>query len=432
MSSSRGRSGTVIGPEPDHEYLNIPSARRLQLMTELGEALGNELVPAPFWACLQVCNLERLQTMINVARVDPLFITFFADRCHEIPRVWMQHTPQESPATSISTDDSCSRSQKRSSTGDDLPKPKKSRVSRAAEPREKARERDHKACALTGEIPIDVAHIYPNCLISSHNLDRIPNFWKALSAFWSPGQIRTWESKIFRDPQHPAKPFDHCFNLICLEKGIHGMWGDGFIAFRPLHYHDDMKKLDIQLFWQPNQGHELKDRIPITKKAISSSGLSRSSRLDGTPTRRIAIGNDAEFVKSGHIFTLSTHDPITHPLPSKEILDMQWHLTRVVSLSGAAGTADLNVDDDDDVPGSTTGSNNFQVQQWIDSLSDAYSTPTIPPHPRAPCPATSSTEENTDSERMDLSYPTSINPSPTKTREAITTQTEHFSIEPAE
>ena len=85
----------------------------------------------------------------------------------------------------------------------------------------------------------------------------------------------------------------------------------------------------------------------------------------------------------------------------------------------------FHVDDDDGVPGSTAGSNNFQVQRWVDSLSDAYLSPNMPP-------ATPSTEENTESEGMDLSYPTSINASPAKTREAITTQTEHFSIAPAE
>lgn len=431
-SSTRGRSGSVIGPEPDLEHLNIPSARRMQLITDLGEALGNDLVPSAFWAFLQVCNLERLQTMINVARVDPIFITFFADRCHEIPCWWMQRIPQKTPSTSNSMDDSGSRSQKRSSDGNDLPNPKRSRISRAEGPKDKARARDHKACALTGEIPIDVAHIYPNGLISSHNPDRISNFWKVLPAFWSPEQIRAWEAKIFRDPQHPLKPFDHCFNLICLNKDIHSMWNDGFLAFRPLGYHDEMRKLDIQVFWQPNQGHRLNDRIPITKKAISSGGLARTSRFDGVLTRRIAVGDEAEYVRSGHIFTLSTHDPIDHPLPSKELLEMQWHINRVVSLSGAAGTAEFEVDSDDDVPGSTAGSKGFQVQQWVDSFSDAYSSPNMPSHAPAPCPATSSTEGNTESEGMDVSYPTSVNPSPTKTREAVTAQTEPFSIAPAE
>lgn len=377
-SSTRGRSGTVIGLGPDLEHLNIPSARRLGLITELGEVLGDKLVPAAFWACLQVCNLERLQTMINVARVDPIFVTLLADRCHEIPLLWMQRNSQESPSTSTSTDNSRSLSQKRPSTGDDLPNSKRSRIYRAEGPRDKARARDHKVCTLTGQIPFDVAHIYPNCLISSHNPDRIQSFWKALPVFWSPEQIRAWEAKVFRDPQNPLKPLDHCFNLICLDNTIHAMWGDGFLAFRPLDYHDEMRKLDIQLFWQPNQGHKLKDKIPITKRPISSDGLARSSRSDGVLSSRIFTGDEGEFAKSGHIFTLKTHDPITHPLPSKELLEMQWHLSRVVSLSGAAGDADFEVDSDGDGAGSAAGSKDFRVEHWVDSLPDAYSTPNLP------------------------------------------------------
>ena len=90
----------------------------------------------------------------------------------------------------------------------------------------------------------------------------------------------------------------------------------------------------------------------------------------------------------------------------------------------------FHVDDDDGVPGSTAGSNNFQVQRWVDSLSDAYLSPNMHPH-MLRAPATSSTEENTESEGMDLSYFTSVNPSSTKTREAITTKTEYFKIAPA-
>lgn len=57
-----------------------------------------------------------------------------------------------------------------------------------------------------------------------------------------------WEVKIFHDLQNLLRPLYHCFNLICLEKG--DPWyvgGDGYLAFRPLNYHDGMQKLDIQI-----------------------------------------------------------------------------------------------------------------------------------------------------------------------------------------
>lgn len=60
-----------------------------------------------------------------------------------------------------------------------------------------AREQDRGHCVITGDKPIDTAHIYPNCLM--------------LSAFWPPEKIRRWQSEIFRDP---SKPTDACFNLL--------------------------------------------------------------------------------------------------------------------------------------------------------------------------------------------------------------------------
>lgn len=70
----------------------------------------------------------------------------------------------------------------RPSIGDDESDHRRRRTRRAGE-KLKARVRDHKVCTLTKQAPIDIAHICPNCLISSKNPDRIPNFWKALTAF---------------------------------------------------------------------------------------------------------------------------------------------------------------------------------------------------------------------------------------------------------
>lgn len=61
LTSRRSRSGTVIGPKPDLEHLNIPKTRRSEIIAEPGEVLGNESVPAAFWAFCQVCHLDRLR-----------------------------------------------------------------------------------------------------------------------------------------------------------------------------------------------------------------------------------------------------------------------------------------------------------------------------------------------------------------------------------
>lgn len=53
---------------------------------------------------------------------------------------------------------------------------------------------------------------------------------------------------------------------------------------------------------------------------------------------------------SGHRFTLHTDDPVNKPLPSRELLDMQWVLHRLTALTGSAEVYDPyhDCDDDDD------------------------------------------------------------------------------------
>jgi hypothetical protein len=54
-------------------------------------------------------------------------------------------------------------------------------------------------------------------------------------------------------------------------------------------------------------------------------------------------------IESGDIFTFTTDDPAIRPLPSWELLDMQWVLQRLTAMSGGAGTPDVDVYDDEDV-----------------------------------------------------------------------------------
>jgi hypothetical protein len=55
-----------------------------------------------------------------------------------------------------------------------------------------------------------------------------------------------------------------------------------------------------------------------------------------------------EPIKSGHIITLTTDDPIERPLPSKLLIDLQWHLHRIAALTAAAIDDELELGDDDD------------------------------------------------------------------------------------
>jgi hypothetical protein len=69
---------------------------------------------------------------------------------------------------------------------------------------------------------------------------------------------------------------------------------------------------------------------------ISSRGLDGVDRDTGLYHR--AVGRP---ICTGDVFELTTDDPSKYPLPSMDLLDMQWKLQRVVGMKGAAEAIDL-------------------------------------------------------------------------------------------
>jgi hypothetical protein len=268
-SGCRGRSGTIIAQaESQEEDSNIPSQRRRSLLLELGQALATNEVPAAFWACLQVCDIEKLEYIIQNARDAPFFVSCFADTCVSIPHTWMQR-PQVTRHSSTSRSTTSEASSKRLCVRESVPK-------------KLAQERDGGHCVITGDKPIDTAHIYPNCLIHpSQASTPTPNFWKMLSAFWPAEKIRRWQAEIFRDPLDPLRSTDACFNLMCLSPTIHRMWGAGIFALRPLQYSADMTELEVEWQWQPIHDHRPQDLVSLTKLPLSSQGLDSVVAPDG-------------------------------------------------------------------------------------------------------------------------------------------------------
>lgn len=61
-----------------------------------------------------------------------------------------------------------------------------------------------------------------------------------------------------------------------------------------------------------------------------------------------------EKVRTGDKITITTPDPASYPHHSWELLEMLWHLHRMVALSGA-GAKDDDTDDDDDSFGGAAG-----------------------------------------------------------------------------
>jgi hypothetical protein len=149
-----------------------------------------------------------------------------------------------------------------------------------------------------------------------------------LALFWTPEQLVEWKQRIF--PENiPEKDIDGCHNLICLSPDVHRLWTKGLFALKPVKG-ENPNEITIQFFWLPTSKHKRHDRIDILTEPQSSRGLADSANA------YILYGQGGKKVESGQSFRIVTENPETHPLPDYEILNMQWHLQRLVSMSGAA------------------------------------------------------------------------------------------------
>ena len=72
---------------------------------------------------------------------------------------------------------------------------------------------------------------------------------------------------------------------------------------------------------------------------------------------------------SGQRFTLQTEDPES-PLPSVALLDMQWKLNQIVSLSAASEETDLEEDPDDGDVSLVPAFDRGLIENWTQGSSD--------------------------------------------------------------
>jgi hypothetical protein len=178
----------------------------------------------------------------------------------------------------------------------------------------------------------------------------IPEFWKLLRVFWDGDRVKKWRDAIFQDSENPDIGAEQCFNLISLSPDAHDMWHRGVFALKPLELSRDHKELTVQFFWQVPGKYDGDSQIDLLTEPTSSKGLdfvaegyclTRVEKEGSTPP--------LHHICSRELFTFTTEDPENLPLPSVELLEMQWFLQRLVGMCGAAGWPSLDDDDDDSV-----------------------------------------------------------------------------------
>ncbi|KAK2810066.1 hypothetical protein FQN50_003260 [Emmonsiellopsis sp. PD_5] len=314
------------------------------------DSVSDFTVPPDVWAALWLCDLERLQ---ELQRLSPALLCVVLGS-RRLPSdvlkqcTWsLSVTPPDSsglmmlpilgnPRKRLQPRTSSAASSRNSSPGRSVnpqqvagvierpesrptshPRPKRSELQKKL-----CKSRDNTRCVIT-QMPevVEIAHIYPYSLSSLPEHD---SFWNSLQIFWSDERLQQWKAAVYTENKTEV-----CHNLITLAPHAHACWERALFALKPLDIAEDQKTMRVQFFWlrqYPRRPHQ-----PITTRPELPASL------DGDMTNlKLFNCETEEKIHSGTILTLHTDDPVTKPLPSIALLEMQWILHRLTALSGGA------------------------------------------------------------------------------------------------
>jgi hypothetical protein len=163
------------------------------------------------------------------------------------------------------------------------------------------------------------------------------NLWETLRLFWSDERVKAWYDAIFPN----GNIVEICHNLICLDPLAYQYYGNGYFALKPIERSDDEKSLKVKFFWL-QQSKSLASYVGIL-------GVPSSEENDHGPNKAKLYNHETDNkICSEQELCLKTHDPENCPLPSWELLEMQWILNRLVAMRGAGEADDCDSDDSDD------------------------------------------------------------------------------------
>ncbi|RFU23881.1 hypothetical protein B7463_g12461, partial [Scytalidium lignicola] len=188
---------------------------------------------------------------------------------------------------------------------------------------EQAILRDDNHCILTGSNIIEVAQIYPDYLYRKSIQRQEVDLWMILKYFFPSTRVDTWKDVANTKYHTPA-------NLFCLSPVARALWNTGAFALKPISRNNNNTTLIVQFFWQV----ESLEPPTLCKRSLFAHPSS-IQHLTGPPDSQLYhINSPGQYIKSGDVFTLSTEDPEKMPLPSFELLELQWCVHRILAMAG--------------------------------------------------------------------------------------------------
>lgn len=168
-------------------------------------------------------------------------------------------------------------------------------------------------------------------------------------------------------------------NVITLDLIAHDQWDRGLIAFRPISVNEEETEIRIAFHWLP----------------FRSATIARNDRMLPTAVRDIDLGTPPsktprrsnyffdietrEVISSGHIFTVRTNDKEKQPLPSMELLELRWHLSRIAAMQGGADEDDDSGEDSDGGSFSVPSGSRSPVKRKRENVSSQSPTRSVSP-----------------------------------------------------
>ena len=137
-----------------------------------------------------------------------------------------------------------------------------------------AKLRDSGRCVLTGYSIVEVAHIYPYCLLDgARDIGTgTTNVWSMLNNFFTPAQVQKWRESIFPNG-NSQMGVETAENMITLSKHAHELWNMGGFALKPIYIQGDKKRLIMQFFWQARHEDLINEPLKFTTLPRSTRGL---------------------------------------------------------------------------------------------------------------------------------------------------------------
>ncbi|KAI1955797.1 hypothetical protein LOZ58_006608 [Ophidiomyces ophidiicola] len=332
---------------------------RLELLKKLQDIVGQ--VPQKAQATFLLCDIQYLQELcesfVNPVAFDAFQQAFSSSRVDEIVTKWCQLSRQRStpsisqsiplsqghylknPAVAADTKEqpaeaqTSNRKRKRSDNQSFV-----YRQRRLKNVSDECKNRDSHRCVITKLAgPIDAAHIIP---FSLNKQDQRASFFNLLRVLWSQ-RIEKWKTLL----RNGAEFLE---NMISFTPTLHRCHSLGLFGLQPIEASSDGKLLKLKFYW-------------LSKRESLNNTMTDITDIPALPDdveledMKICNGKDGHMINSGEVIELTTLDPERWPLPSWDLLEMQWVLQRLTALRGAAGLPDMVFHDESESSSSLEG-----------------------------------------------------------------------------